>query len=143
MELLESSPIKAHERIFFRQKSSLARTFLSDELQRQKGSLPTALRLVTRGIVSLFKSTPSSTTAPHPTPSSAKEDTQDTQENEQQPRSGPMTKSSHSKHRDPNIAKAIDLLEMAGYQYDNDDALWTLANIYFVSRPCSDRHQAH
>jgi len=54
-----------------------------------------------------------------------------------------MTKSSHSKHRDPNIAKAIDLLEMAGYQYDNDDALWTLANIYFVSRPCSDRHQAH
>ncbi|KAF9573300.1 Protein sel-1 1, partial [Mortierella alpina] len=133
MQILESSPIKAHERVFFRQKSSLARTFLSDELQKQKGLLPTALRLVTQGIVSLFKSTPPSTTTPHPPPSSAKEDTQDTQEtqDEQQQGSAPVTKASHSKHRDPNIAKAMELLELAGYQYENDDALWTLANIYF------------
>ncbi|KAI7815806.1 hypothetical protein BC939DRAFT_482562 [Gamsiella multidivaricata] len=29
------------------------------------------------------------------------------------------------------IAKAIDMLRSAGYEYDNDDALWTLANIHF------------
>lgn len=27
----------------------------------------------------------------------------------------------------------MDLLEKAGYEYNNDDALWTLANMYFVS----------
>ncbi|KAF9924122.1 ERAD-associated protein [Mortierella alpina] len=127
MQLLDSSPVKSHERVFFRQKSSLARTFLSDELQKQKGLLPAALRLVTQGIVSLFKSTPSSTTAPPP--SSAKEDTQDAQD--EQLGFTPMTKPSQSKHRDPNIAKAMELLELAGYDYENDDALWTLANIYF------------
>ncbi len=132
MQLLESSPVKAHERVFFRQKSSLARTFLSDELQKQKGLLPTALRLVTQGIVSLFKSTPASTTTPRQ-PSSAKEDTQDAQDEQQG--SAPVTKASHSRHRDPNIAKAMELLELAGHQYENDDALWTLANIYFVSHP--------
>ncbi|KAF9959654.1 ERAD-associated protein [Mortierella alpina] len=128
MQLLESSPIKAHERVFFRQKSPFARTFLSDELQKQKGLLPTALRLVTQGIVSLFKSTPASTTPPPP-PSSAKEDAQDTQDDHRT--SASMAKGSHSRHRNPDIAKALELLELAGYQYDNDDALWTLANIYF------------
>jgi hypothetical protein len=37
------------------------------------------------------------------------------------------------RHRDANIAKAMNLLEKAGYEYENDDALWTLANMYFVS----------
>jgi hypothetical protein len=141
MELLEASPIKSNQRIFVKQQSSFARSFLSDELQKQKGILPTALRLVTQGVISFFKSnvanddgtTPTfSTSTSTPTTESDNEDTQETSGSTSN--NNNAAKSAVRRHRNANIAKAMDLLEKAGYEYSNDDALWTLANMYFVSR---------
>ncbi|KAG0260867.1 ERAD-associated protein [Mortierella polycephala] len=128
MQLLESSNIKIEDRVFTLQQSSLARSFLSDELQKQKGILPTALRLVTQGVMSFFKptSTSSSTTTPKANSPLEKEN-----EGNQDPADGANTKVTVRRHRDPVIAKAIDLLRTAGYDFENDDALWTLANILF------------
>ncbi|KAF9091421.1 ERAD-associated protein [Mortierella sp. AD031] len=136
VELLDSSPIKANQRVFVKQHSSLARSFLSDELQKQKGILPTALRLVTQGVVSFFKSNSptddtttsgtTSTSTSTPTTESENEDT-----TQQQQESASSTKSTVRRHRDASISKAMNLLEKAGYEYENDDALWTLANMYF------------
>ncbi|KAG0204307.1 ERAD-associated protein, partial [Mortierella sp. GBA30] len=123
IQLLESAPVKVEQRVFIKRQSSLARSFLTDELQKQKGILPTALRLVTQGFVSFFKSTPPSTS----TSSSTKEENQD----DQQSSSKATHQSSYRKHRDPTVAKAMDKLQLAGYEYHNDDALWTLANIHF------------
>ncbi|KAK5799663.1 hypothetical protein F5H01DRAFT_356623 [Linnemannia elongata] len=136
VELLEASPIKAHQRVFVKQHSSLARSFLSDELQKQKGILPTALRLVTQGVVSFFKSssvnddgtTPTSTSTSTPTTENENEDAQESSGSTSSNNAG---KATVRRHRDANIAKAMDLLEKAGYEYNNDDALWTLANMYF------------
>lgn len=114
IKLLKYSDIQEEDHVFIPQSSSLVRSFLSDELQKQKGILPTSLRLVTQGFMSFFRSTPTSS----PTEPEDKHDA---------PRTTPK------KHRDPSIAKAMDLLRKAGDDYGNDDALWTLANIYFVS----------
>ncbi|KAG0033442.1 ERAD-associated protein [Podila clonocystis] len=111
IKLLKNSNIQEEDRVFIPQSSTLVRSFLSDEIQKQKGILPTSLRLVTQGFVSFFRSTP----APSPEP----------EEKHDAPRTTPK------KHRDPAIAKAMDLLRKAGDDYGNDDALWTLANIYF------------
>ncbi|KAF9930209.1 ERAD-associated protein [Linnemannia zychae] len=137
LELLEASPIKANQRVFIKQPSSLARSFLSDELQKQKGILPTALRLVTQGVVSFFKSnaannddgttTSGSTSTSVPMAENENDDTQEASSNSKNDATQTMVR----RHRDVNIAKAIDLLEKAGYDYDNDDALWTLANMLF------------
>ncbi|KAG0006288.1 ERAD-associated protein [Modicella reniformis] len=119
VQLLNASPIKVDQRVFVKQQSTLARSFLSDELQKQKGILPTALRLVTQGFMSFFKSAPATTSTS--TSSSAKE-SDDSQE---------PAKVAVKRHRDPMIAKAMDLLHAAGYEYSNDDALYTLASILF------------
>ncbi|KAF9431597.1 ERAD-associated protein [Entomortierella beljakovae] len=116
-ELLEASSIKANHRVFIKRQSSITRSFLSDELQKQKGIFPTACRLVTQGFMSFFKPAPTTTPA-----SSSANEGKESHEN---------TRSSTNHHRDPTVAKALDLLRSAGYNYENDDALWTLANIYF------------
>ncbi|KAI1313417.1 ERAD-associated protein [Mortierella claussenii] len=137
MKLLESSTTKVNQRVFIKQQSTLARSFLSDELQKQKGIVPTALRLVTQGFMSFFKKTPtpssaSSSSATASTTVAAswtKEGTEDAQA------AGATTAKKHAlveqRHRDPIIAKAMGLLQRAGYELDNDEALWTLANIHF------------
>ncbi|KFH70671.1 hypothetical protein MVEG_03521 [Podila verticillata NRRL 6337] len=112
IKLLKDSNIQEEDHVFIPQSSTLVRSFLSDEIQKQKGILPTALRLVTQGFMSFFRSTPT-------VPPSGPEETRDA------PRTPPK------KHRDPSIAKAMDLLRKSGDDYGNDDALWTLANIYF------------
>ncbi|KAF8940518.1 ERAD-associated protein [Dissophora ornata] len=123
LQMLEASSIKVNQRVFIKQHSSLARSFLSDELQKQKGILPTALRLVTQGFMSFFKSTQATTPTSTSTSSTRKEG-QDAQE----PAKAPITA---KQHRDPMIAKAMELLQSAGYEYENDDALFTLANIHY------------
>jgi hypothetical protein len=77
-----------------------------------------ALRLVTQGFISSYK--PASTTT-----------TKDSDEPQD-----PTTKAKEEpakRHRDPSIATAMEMLHTAGYEYSNDDALYTLANIMFVS----------
>ncbi|KAF9135672.1 ERAD-associated protein, partial [Mortierella sp. 14UC] len=128
VELLERSPIKVNQRVFVKQHSSFARSFLSDELQKQKGILPTALRLVTQGVVSFFKS--NSANDDSNTGSTSGSASTPTTENENED-TKTSTTATVRRHRDVNIAKAMDLLEKAGYEYENDDALWTLANMYF------------
>lgn len=113
IKLLKDSNIQEEDHVFIPQSSTLVRSFLSEEIQKQKGILPASLRLVTQGFMSFFRSTPA--------PPSEPEDKHDP------PRTTPK------KHRDPSIAQAMDLLRKAGDDYGNDDALWTLANIYFVS----------
>ncbi|KAF9110063.1 ERAD-associated protein [Mortierella sp. AM989] len=120
MQLLESSSFRINQRVFIKQQSLLARSFLSDELQKQKGVFPTAFRLVTQGLMSFFKPAPTTDSSSSP-PSTAKGN-----EEAQEPSKAPI-----KRHRDPTVAKAMELLQLAGYEYDNDDALWTLANIYF------------
>ncbi|KAG0356960.1 ERAD-associated protein [Podila minutissima] len=111
IKLLKDSNIQEEDHVFIPQSSTLVRSFLSEEIQKQKGILPASLRLVTQGFMSFFRSTPA--------PPSEPEDKHDP------PRTTPK------KHRDPSIAQAMDLLRKAGDDYGNDDALWTLANIYF------------
>jgi hypothetical protein len=120
VQLLSSSPIKVNDRVFVRQQSSLARSLLSDEWQKQKGILPTALRLVTQGFMSFFKSAPAAT--------SQTSSTEKASDSTQEPVKVPA-----KRHKDPVIARAMDLLHIAGTEYSNDDALYTLANILFVS----------
>ncbi|KAG0315369.1 ERAD-associated protein, partial [Dissophora globulifera] len=117
IQLLKDSSFQINQRVFIKQQSSLARSFLSDELQKQKGILPTALRLVTQGFMSFFTATP----APAPRSTSASGDDESTRE------SAMATK----RHRNPMIARAMELLETAGFEHENDDALFTLANIHF------------
>ncbi|KAG0223362.1 ERAD-associated protein [Mortierella sp. GBA43] len=129
VQLLNASPIKAHQRYFVKQQSSLARSFSSDELQKQKGILPMALRLVTQGFISSYKPAPTTTT----------KDSDEPQD--------PTTKAKEEpakRHRDPSIAIAMDMLHTAGYEYSNDDALYTLANIMFHGqyKAKRDLHQA-
>ncbi|KAF9329239.1 ERAD-associated protein [Podila minutissima] len=111
IKLLKDSNIQEEDHVFIPHSSTLVRSFLSEEIQKQKGILPTSLRLVTQGFMSFFRSTPA--------PPSEPEDKHDP------PRTTPK------KHRDPSIAQAMNLLRKAGDDYGNDDALWTLANIYF------------
>ncbi|KAG0041722.1 ERAD-associated protein [Gryganskiella cystojenkinii] len=135
VQLLATSSVTVHQRAFIPQQSSIVRTLLSDELQKQKGVLPTALRLVTQGFMSFFSSTASSSATSSSTKSS--EETQDS--------STASTKASNNKrHRDPHVEKAMEMLLRAGYDYGNDDALWTLANIHFHGqyKAKRDLHQA-
>ncbi|KAK3845328.1 MAG: hypothetical protein J3R72DRAFT_436501 [Linnemannia gamsii] len=137
LELLEGSPIKVNQRVFVKQQSSLARSFLSDELQKQKGILPTALRLVTQGVVSFFRSNSANDDSSSTTPGSTSTSTPTTENEDEDTSQGSSGSTSNAaksvvrRHRDVNIAKAMDLLEKAGYEYENDDALWTLANMLF------------
>ncbi|KAF9917277.1 ERAD-associated protein [Lobosporangium transversale] len=127
IQLLESSPIKINQRMFVKQQSSLARTFLSNELQKQKGILPTALRLVTQGFVSFFKPAAAPEDSSTTSSSSSMEKGKRTQQDSNAKANAPIVQ----RHRDPTIAMAMEMLQKAGYEYDNDDALWTLGNIFF------------
>ncbi|KAF8984394.1 ERAD-associated protein [Entomortierella lignicola] len=143
MELLGSSSIKIDQRVFIKRQSSLARSFLSDELQKQKGIFPTAFRLVTQGFLSFFRPAPTTSTTPSSSTTSTSKSSSTTKEGEdsQEPDKTATTK---LQHRDPIIEKAMELLLLAGYDYENDDALWTLANILFHGqyKAKRDLHQA-
>ncbi|KAF9404615.1 ERAD-associated protein, partial [Podila epigama] len=115
--LLNSSSIKIDDHVFTPQSSTLVRSLLSDEIQKQGGIVPTALRLVTQGFMSVFRSSSNR----HSTSTSSSTGNHDAH----------GEPSTARKHRDPTIAKAMTLLSKAGLEYNNDDALWTLANIYF------------
>jgi hypothetical protein len=115
IQVLASSSITIDQRVFVPQQSSLVRTLLSDELQKQKGILPTALRLVTQGFMSFFSSAPA---APVKSTEGSRDST--------------ATKTAPKRHRDPIVDRAMEMLLRAGYDYGNDDALWALANIHFV-----------
>ncbi|KAF9166621.1 ERAD-associated protein [Mortierella sp. AD011] len=75
---------------------------------------------VTQGFMSFFRP------APSVTPAASSSTTTKESEESQEP-----TKAPTKRHRDPTVAKAIELLQLAGIEYENDDALWTLANIHF------------
>ncbi|KAF9978233.1 ERAD-associated protein [Actinomortierella ambigua] len=123
--ILASAPYKREQRKFEKVHES-SFNILSSELFHPRGIIPTTLRLVTQSFASAFSSSSakdelsssssSSSTADQASSDSAKDD---------------KSKEEAPRHDNPKIANALDMLHEAAMDYNNDDALLTLADIYF------------
>ncbi|KAF9167603.1 ERAD-associated protein [Actinomortierella ambigua] len=122
--ILALAPFKRDQRKFEKARDSPL-SILSSELFRHRGIIPTTIRHVTQSFASAFSSSSTKDKSSSSSSTSAEDKASSDSAKDEKP------KEAVPRHDNPKIANALDILHEAAMEYNNDDALLTLANIYF------------